>query len=82
MIFTFPEAVNDDEFVTKAQAKRLSTGVYFTPQGSMDPTGSIGDIAYDENYIYIRTESGWKRSAFESWSVNEISADDQTLQTK
>jgi hypothetical protein len=76
------EAVNDDEFVTKAQAKRLSTGVYFTPQGSSDPTGSVGDIAYDENYIYIRTEAGWKRSAFESWSVNEINADDQTLQTK
>jgi hypothetical protein len=73
------DALNDDEYVTKAQAKRMSTGIYFTPEGSKDPTGSVGAIAYDDNYIYIRTESGWKRSAFESWSVNEINEEVQVL---
>ena len=66
------DAVNDNEFVTKGQVKSLSKGIHFTPSSTNDPSGETGDIAYDEEFIYIRTESGWKRAAFESWSVPEV----------
>jgi len=35
----------------------------YTPSSSSDAAGSTGTIAWDENYIYIKTASGWKRSA-------------------
>jgi hypothetical protein len=35
----------------------------YTPTSSSDPNGNVGDISWDENYIYIRTSSGWKRSS-------------------
>ncbi|MBZ0097512.1 MAG: hypothetical protein K8F30_00430 [Taibaiella sp.] len=40
---------------------RLRTG--YTPSSSADGNGSQGDIAWDDNYIYVRTSAGWKRAA-------------------
>jgi hypothetical protein len=34
----------------------------YTPTSSSDSNGNIGDISWDENYIYVKTASGWKRS--------------------
>jgi hypothetical protein len=39
----------------------------YTPSSSSDPNGTVGDIAWDDDYIYIRTSTGWKRSALTSW---------------
>ena len=39
----------------------------FTPSGSGDPAGNSGDIAWDENYIYVKTASGWKRATLSTW---------------
>ena len=58
-------AVNDDEFVTKGQVKSIST--YYTPTGSSDPNGNIGDTSWDDNYFYVRTPDGWKRASLETW---------------
>jgi hypothetical protein len=35
----------------------------FTPTGTADPMGAVGDIAWDENYTYVKTAAGWKRAA-------------------
>lgn len=35
----------------------------YTPTSSSDPNGNVGDMAWDENYIYVRTAAGWKRSS-------------------
>lgn len=35
----------------------------YTPTSSADSNGSAGDIAIDDNYIYFKTSTGWKRSA-------------------
>ena len=35
----------------------------YTPTSSSDPNGQTGDTAWDDNYFYIKTPSGWKRSA-------------------
>ena len=40
---------------------RLETS--YTPTSSSDTHGNIGDVAWDTNYIYIKTSAGWKRTA-------------------
>jgi len=40
---------------------RLRTS--YTPSSSSDPNGNTGDFAWDANYIYVKTATGWKRSA-------------------
>lgn len=35
----------------------------YTPTSSADANGNEGDIAVDDNYIYYKTSTGWKRSA-------------------
>ena len=58
-------AVNDDEFVTKGQVKSIS--IFYTPTGTSDITGNVGDTAWDDNYFYVKTIDGWKRAALETW---------------
>jgi hypothetical protein len=38
-----------------------------TPSSSSDSQGNVGDIAKDDNYIYLKTSSGWKRAALSTW---------------
>ena len=40
---------------------RLRTS--YTPTSSTDPNGNVGDFSWDANYMYVKTASGWKRSA-------------------
>lgn len=39
----------------------------FTPSGTADATGQVGDECKDENYFYRKTSAGWKRSLLETW---------------
>lgn len=39
----------------------------YTPSSSNDENGSVGNITRDENYFYIKTKNGWKRSMLESF---------------
>jgi hypothetical protein len=39
----------------------------YTPTSTNDPNGNIGDIAWDDNYMYIKTNAGWKRSQLSTW---------------
>ena len=39
----------------------------FTPSGSSDSKGNQGDVAWDDNYIYLKTSTGWKRTKLESF---------------
>jgi len=39
----------------------------YTPTSSADGNGNTGDIAWDVNYIYVKTGSGWKRSALSTF---------------
>jgi hypothetical protein len=34
----------------------------YTPTSSGDTNGNIGDIAWDNTYIYIKTNTGWGRT--------------------
>jgi len=39
----------------------------FTPISSQDLSGSLGNLTRDENYLYLKTENGWKRINLESF---------------
>ncbi len=39
----------------------------YTPTGSADSNGTEGSIAWDDNYIYIKTSAGWKRSTLSTF---------------
>jgi hypothetical protein len=39
----------------------------YTPTSSSDTNGAEGDVSWDDNYIYIKTSSGWKRSALSTF---------------
>lgn len=39
----------------------------FTPSGTADPLGNIGDHAWDATYEYRKTASGWKRAALSTF---------------
>lgn len=38
-----------------------------TPTGSADTQGQLGDILSDDNYLYVKTSTGWKRAALAAW---------------
>jgi hypothetical protein len=39
----------------------------YTPTSSSDIAGTLGNVVRDENYIYIKTSTGWKRANLESF---------------
>ena len=41
--------------------RQLRMGTSGGPSGNTDTSGAIGDMAYDDNYFYIKTINGWGR---------------------
>lgn len=39
----------------------------YTPTSSSDANGQVGSLAWDASYIYVKTASGWKRSALSTF---------------
>jgi hypothetical protein len=39
----------------------------YTPESSLDNKGGLGEMVRDNDYIYIKTSSGWKRSNLETF---------------
>lgn len=39
----------------------------YTPSGTTDTNGVVGDISWDTSYVYVKTGSGWKRSGLSTW---------------
>jgi hypothetical protein len=39
----------------------------YTPKTSSDASGLVGSITMDDNYIYVKTSKGWKRSSLENF---------------
>jgi hypothetical protein len=52
--------INDDRI-------RVRSAVTTAPTSSGDASGNVGDIAYSTSYVYIKTASGWRRSALSSF---------------
>jgi hypothetical protein len=61
-----PTAKLDVNTTTGYNQLRLRT--QYTPTGTSDTNGSVGDIAWDDNRLYIKTTAGWKRTPqLETW---------------
>lgn len=39
----------------------------YTPSSSGDTYGSVGNVTIDDNYLYVKTNNGWKRTTLESF---------------
>ena len=39
----------------------------YTPTGSADANGAAGDVSVDDNYIYFKASTGWKRVALSTF---------------
>jgi hypothetical protein len=46
---------------------QLTMRTSYTPTGSADTNGNVGDIAWDDGYVYVKTNAGWKRAALSAW---------------
>ena len=60
-----PTSKLDISGTTGYQQLRLRTS--YTPTSTADANGEIGDIAWDDDYIYIKTSIGWRRSTLASF---------------
>ncbi len=47
------------------QQLRLETP--YTPTNTGDPNGAVGQIAWDQNYFYVKVSGGWRRAGLNSW---------------
>jgi hypothetical protein len=47
--------------VDGAAMRQLRMGTAGGPSSNTDTSGAVGDMAYDDNYFYIKTASGWGR---------------------
>lgn len=56
-----PTALLDVGGVAGYNQLRLRTA--YTPSSTADVNGNTGDIAWDGNYLYIKTAAGWRRTA-------------------
>lgn len=55
-------------FLVKTVPKNEYLGISTTvPTSITDPVGEEGDMAYDDDYIYRKTSTGWKRSALSAF---------------
>jgi hypothetical protein len=52
---------------TGKAAKTRSVSTAYTPTGSADPAGEVGQITYDNNFMYIRLATGWQRTALNTF---------------
>ena len=39
----------------------------YTPTNSNDEIGGSGDVVWDDSYLYIKTNDGWRRSNLETF---------------
>jgi hypothetical protein len=39
----------------------------YTPKGTKDENGNVGDMAWDDGYFYVKTGEGWKRVRLETF---------------
>lgn len=55
-------------FATSVVTPKLNLSATVTPSGSADSQGAVGDVRYDDGFIYIKTASGgWKRAALSTF---------------
>lgn len=58
----------DGNWVTNTGLKPNSLTIpFYTPASSTDANGNEGDLVRDDDYMYIKTSNGWKRTKLEEF---------------
>jgi hypothetical protein len=59
---------NNGNWYTNNEFKPKSLVIpIYTPLSSSDFNGNEGNITRDDNFLYVKTANGWKRSSLESF---------------
>lgn len=59
---------SDGDWVTNNYIKPYGLTIpEYTPTSTLDSKGELGEVVRDDDYIYIKTSSGWKRSSLETF---------------
>ena len=59
---------SDGDWVTNNYIKPYGLTIpEYTPTSSLDNKGELGEMVRDNEYIYIKTSDGWKRSNLETF---------------
>jgi len=59
---------SNGDWVTNNDFKPNSLTIpQYTPSSSSDEVGNVGNVTRDDDYIYIKTSTGWKRANLESF---------------
>jgi len=59
---------SDGDWVTNNYIKPYGLTIPdYTPTSTLDSKGELGEVVRDDDYIYIKTSSGWKRSNLETF---------------
>jgi hypothetical protein len=53
-------------FNSGVTATTITTDTY-TPSGTTDTGGNLGQITWDNNYLYLKQTGGWVRFSGETW---------------
>lgn len=64
------ELVTDNEgnFVTNNDFKPNALTIpFYTPSSTNDVNGNEGNITRDDNFLYVKTSTGWKRTNLENF---------------
>jgi len=62
---SLPTSKLDVVGLTGYEQLRLRTS--YTPSGTTDTNGDTGDVSWDDNYTYVKTSVGWKRSGLSTF---------------
>lgn len=52
---------------TGKAAKTRSVAKSYTPTGTADTYGELGELVQDGSYVYVKTSAGWRRAAMSSF---------------
>jgi hypothetical protein len=61
----FPTSQLDVKGVNGYNQLRLR--ISYTPTSTSDSNGNIGDVSWDDSFIYLKTSAGWKRTALSTF---------------
>lgn len=55
------------EGITTVRSNTFNIQNSNTPSSTADTSGNIGDLNWDDSFIYVKTSAGWKRSALSTF---------------
>lgn len=62
-----PSAATSSLHITGTGYSQLRLENSYTPSSSADANGNVGDVAWDDSYIYVKVSTGWERAGLSAF---------------